>query len=297
MIGAGLGPAFDPNGDPFIRFRCLVPRSADCADVQRIRCATDWVQLPLLPRTTGLHQASATVITTRRATFTMTAFATASSRERGAWAAPTIRHVEAHQLRCSVTVLLNWFRVSLRHGWLDSIELAIQRNTSGTHARYRICTKGIGNQLLAEFSVNATKKHSNSRTAPPRDAFEQPARQRPMTTATQRAPPTLAAHAANGTTRLSNTALYQIVKDVKRKPPSNSAVIRSKHPTMLTQRAWHDARHALIPQWGRSSRRLRDLRPTARPRQQELRVATTTYRRLLRLDQLHTAPRPTHVRA
>jgi hypothetical protein len=38
--------------------------------------------------------------------------------------------LEVHRLRCAAALLLNWFRFSLRQGWIDAVELDVIRNSS-----------------------------------------------------------------------------------------------------------------------------------------------------------------------
>ena len=129
QLSPGLGPTFNRAGEPFIRFRCLLQPTRDCRQTQRLRCAIDWVQLPLLPQESALFHAVRYAHHNKEGNFD-------ADRHRYAIAGKDglgrLRRtgIDAQRLRCAAAMLLNWFKVSLRHGWLDPHELEVSLNQS-----------------------------------------------------------------------------------------------------------------------------------------------------------------------
>jgi hypothetical protein len=161
----GLGPTFDASGNPQIKFRCLLQFRPDCTKPQRLACAADYVQLPLLSRETELYHAVAYAHHTHENWFQ-------HSRRRYAIAGKeglgrTCRSgLDVHRLRAAAAILLDWFKISLRQGWLDPVELEVERNLEQP-ARLSAfidrdagdtLVEGIGSAKLAELFVERDER-------------------------------------------------------------------------------------------------------------------------------------------
>jgi hypothetical protein len=125
--GVGLGPTFNSAGEPFIRFRCVVPRTHDCRLTQRLSCASDWVQLPLLSQDTALFHAVRHAHHNKEGNFDANRHRYALAGQEGLERLCR-SGIDAQRLRCTAGLLLNWFRLSLRQGWLEPVELDVTRN-------------------------------------------------------------------------------------------------------------------------------------------------------------------------
>ncbi len=115
----GLGLYFDSEGHARIRFRCKTPQpgEAGCLKNQSILCSENWRLLVPLSRNTELYYAL---------------------RKRHLFFEGTLRHwrqlygsvgkevmsrlarrgVDAQELRAQAALMMQWFRISLRNGWL-----------------------------------------------------------------------------------------------------------------------------------------------------------------------------------
>jgi hypothetical protein len=127
--GPGLGLITLRSGDPAIRFRCLVQFTEACKGVQQIRCSEEWVLLGPLSRKTELYYAVRRVPRNNKENV----FNVWRLRYRGAGKDTSSRlfrpGIGPQRLRAWSAVLLDWFRVSLRNGYLDPIELPVKMNT------------------------------------------------------------------------------------------------------------------------------------------------------------------------
>lgn len=125
--GPGLGLVFTPRGEPTIRYRCAVPFADGCDGVQSIRCEEEWAMLLPLSRTTELyhsvryaHHNSEHVYRHAR-----DRYAVAGKDGTGRLRRPG---VPPQRLRAWASMLLDWFRLNLRHGWLPDQGLAVTIN-------------------------------------------------------------------------------------------------------------------------------------------------------------------------
>jgi Transposase DDE domain len=153
----GLGLVF-VGGKPMIRFQCAAPLTPECMKIQRIECSTEWLMLVPLSRKTELYHAIRKAHSNKEAFFR-------HLRERYGSAGKDFtgqlrrRGLPAQRLRASASVLLDWFRLNLRQGWLEAVELPVDvRSTaperlSGKQDRQsgRLTTPGYGAEGLAEL--------------------------------------------------------------------------------------------------------------------------------------------------
>lgn len=119
-----LGLVFSAKGEPLIRFRCIAPLTAGCESVQSIRCSAEWPMLLPLARTTELYHSVRWAHHNKEHAFR-------HARERYGVAGKDVtgrlrrRGVPPQRLRAWAAVLLDWFRLNLRHGWLPAIALPV----------------------------------------------------------------------------------------------------------------------------------------------------------------------------
>jgi hypothetical protein len=126
--GPGLGLSFSRSGDPGLRYRCLVPFDSACAGVQFVCCSEEWLMLIALSRKTELYHAIRRITQHNKENIHevwrkryLAAGKDGSSRLCRPGIGP-------QRLRAWSCVLLDWFRLSLRNGWLDPIELPVKLN-------------------------------------------------------------------------------------------------------------------------------------------------------------------------
>ena len=114
----GLGSYFG-RGEPRIRFRCMLGMLPECKETQSVACKHDWTLL--IPMSRQLESYHALANSTKnlervfrhwRARYTVagTDVDTRPKRPGLAW----------QNLRASAALLVEWFRLCLRHGWLGS---------------------------------------------------------------------------------------------------------------------------------------------------------------------------------
>jgi hypothetical protein len=115
----GLGLYFDARGEPRIRFRCMLVHGPECKRTQSIACETDWRMLLPLGRLTELyhalrhsHQSFEHVHRHWRDRYSVAGKNLESRLKR--------RGLPAQQLRSDAALVIEWFRLCLRHGWLGS---------------------------------------------------------------------------------------------------------------------------------------------------------------------------------
>jgi hypothetical protein len=111
---------------PRIRFECIIQATPDCAGTQTIACQESWRLLTPLPRTSityhALKQASKNQERHFRHWRARYKVAGANIDSR-----PKRPGLQWQQLRASAALLIEWFRIDLRHGWLRGHR---HRNTS-----------------------------------------------------------------------------------------------------------------------------------------------------------------------
>jgi hypothetical protein len=135
QTGAGLGLYFD-RGEPRIRFRCQLPHTKECKRAQSIACAEDWRMLIPLSRLSALyhalrhsHQSFERVHRHWRDRYASVGKNLESRLKR--------RGIGAQRLRSDAALVIEWFRLCLRHGWLGSArrrQPGELKRTSGTEA-------------------------------------------------------------------------------------------------------------------------------------------------------------------
>ena len=153
----GFGLAFDSAGEPHIRFSCLLQLTHDCQKPQSIGCAEDWVQLLPLSRETELYHAVRHAHHNKEGLFQhdRRRYAVAGKEGLGRLCRSGI---EAHRLRACAALLLNWFRISLRQGWLDPVELTVSRNTSEPVRLSGLADPDTGERLEPGIGAAALRK-------------------------------------------------------------------------------------------------------------------------------------------
>ncbi len=124
ILGTGLGHYWDSETEePRIRGRCLNRDSDECRrdDTFSLPCMTEPRMLTGLPLTTQLWHAVAERHGTWEAIF-------GNDRDRSSFAGKDTtgmlsrRGVPAQRLRGEISRMLDWFRVCLRHGWIEGWE-------------------------------------------------------------------------------------------------------------------------------------------------------------------------------
>jgi hypothetical protein len=118
QLAPGLGLYF-ARVEPRIRFRCLLVHTEECKRLQSIACERDWRMLLPLSRMSELyhalkesHQSYERVHRHWRDRYKSAGKNLDSRLKR--------RGIAAQQLRSDAALLIEWFRLCLRHGWLGS---------------------------------------------------------------------------------------------------------------------------------------------------------------------------------
>jgi hypothetical protein len=128
---AGYGFHYDQRAEPRIAFRCSLGKRtdfADCGKRQTIACSENWTMLLPIDLTEEVYYAVKGASKNREHSHR-------DSRSRGAVAGKdyTSRlkrmNINAHRLRGAAQMLLDWFRISLRHAWLTADGLQVKLNT------------------------------------------------------------------------------------------------------------------------------------------------------------------------
>ena len=115
----GLGLYFDRNSDARIRFRCKTPQPGEpgCLRNQSIACSENWRLLIPLSRKTELYYALR-----KRHLFFEGTFRhwrqLYGGQGKETMSRLARRGVQAQELRAQAALMMQWFRISLRHGWL-----------------------------------------------------------------------------------------------------------------------------------------------------------------------------------
>src|SRR5436190_9947305 len=124
-----MGLAFSEKHEPVIRFRCVAPFTPECKRAQSIRCSEEWLMVLPLSRKTELYHAVRYTRSNLENTFghARDRFAIAGKDLTGQLARPG---VPPQRLRACAGLVLDWFRLNLRQGWLEPLELAVQPNES-----------------------------------------------------------------------------------------------------------------------------------------------------------------------
>ena len=114
-----LGWYLDRNGEPRLRFRCATPYEDRCKGTHSISCSKEWLLLQPLPMTHKLFQTMRHLHGGLERTW-------GHYRARYAYAGKDTTSrlkrlgVRPQQLRGEAALLIDWFRVMLRQGWLGS---------------------------------------------------------------------------------------------------------------------------------------------------------------------------------
>lgn len=157
VTGPSLG--LHPSG-VFITYLCAfpVPGRRECLGEQTLSCDTEWRRVTALPKTTELYQA----ISKRHG---VNERAGRHNRQRFAIAGKELPHILARpglgvqRLRIAAAMLLLWFRLCLRNGWLAPLIAPIDVQTprrvrlSGRQDRFsgEIRAAGIGTPGLQKL--------------------------------------------------------------------------------------------------------------------------------------------------
>jgi len=115
---AGLG-FYKARGNPRLRFRCMLRNTPGCDSIQSISCSKEWrLVVPMSRHSKTYHS--------------LRKCGKTSERIFRHWARPLFSRRQQHRqppkrpglawqnLRSSAALLLEWFRLSLRRGWLGS---------------------------------------------------------------------------------------------------------------------------------------------------------------------------------
>jgi hypothetical protein len=154
----GFGLYAGRSGGPRIRFKCLAPLHLACYESQSIACAEEWMMLVPLSRKTELYHAVRWAHSNKEHVFR-------HSRERYGIAGNDntgrLRRggIAAQLLRVRASILLDWYRLNLRHGWLETRGLAVTvndqpiRRLSGRQDRLsgEILEPGVGSARLGRM--------------------------------------------------------------------------------------------------------------------------------------------------
>lgn len=115
---AGLG-YYKAKRQPRIRFRCMLRVTPECSGTQSIACSAEWRLLVPLSRRSAVYHA----LSARNKNYERT-FRHWRSRYlvagNGVDARPKRPGLAWANLRASAALLLEWFRIALRHGWIGS---------------------------------------------------------------------------------------------------------------------------------------------------------------------------------
>lgn len=119
MDQPSLGWFRDRQGDPRLRFRCATPYNDGCKKSQSIPCSEEWLLLQPLAITHPLFQ-------TMRYLHNNLERIWGHYRSRYAYAGKDVTGrlkrpgVSPQRLRGQAALVIDWFRILLRHGWLGS---------------------------------------------------------------------------------------------------------------------------------------------------------------------------------
>ena len=143
--GQGLGFYFDESDTPRIRGRCKWRGAEESAETQSIACGREWRQLQPLCVTDGVfNQMNHTHASTERVHLNLRQRYTQGGKET------VMRNkrlgIECQQLRAAAVVLLEWFRLCLRHGWL------------GSHKKLNLAAPALRNMGKRLFEILEARK-------------------------------------------------------------------------------------------------------------------------------------------
>jgi hypothetical protein len=140
---ASLGLYFEEHGEPRIRFACIDPQDDACAGVHSIPCSRDFIWLTPLSRLDPLHDDIRFIHSNREGGFRYgrLRYTVAGKDNSSQLLRPGL---EPQRLRLWASLVLDWFRLCLRHGWLDAKELPVKLNDATI-----IDLSGVGSERRA----------------------------------------------------------------------------------------------------------------------------------------------------
>ena len=119
LESAGMGFYLDGRGKPRLRFRCLLRHALECERAQSIACEKEWRLLVPVSRVTPFyhsirkgHQNYERVFRHWRDRYGVAGKNADTRLKRPG--------VPFQQLRASAALVIEWFRICLRYGWLGS---------------------------------------------------------------------------------------------------------------------------------------------------------------------------------
>jgi hypothetical protein len=159
QVGAGLGLYFGRGNKARIRFRCQLVHTDACKGLQSIPCEKDWRILVPLSRLSELYHAL-------RRSHKSYEHLHRHWRDRYSSAGKNLesrlkrRGIAAQQLRSDAALVIEWFRLCLRHGWLGSArrsERGELKRTSGASALARVLEARKKRRLNRPYGPAAIK--------------------------------------------------------------------------------------------------------------------------------------------
>ena len=144
--GAGMG-WLSKRGKPYLRYRCILRHTPECAKPRTIACETEWRLLLPVSRVSSLYHTLRNAQQNHEKNH-------AAWRNRYAVAGNDLSGrlkrtgLHAQQLHADAGLVIEWFRICVRHGWL------------GSHRRLNRC--GLSTKLVGR-SLRATLKARRAR--------------------------------------------------------------------------------------------------------------------------------------
>ena len=115
-----LGWYLDRNGEPRLRFRCAAPYEDKCKGTHSIACSLEWLLLQPLPITDKLFQTMRHLHGGLERTWDHYRARYAYAGKDATSRLKRLGGARPQQLRGEAALLIDWFRVMLRQGWLGS---------------------------------------------------------------------------------------------------------------------------------------------------------------------------------
>jgi hypothetical protein len=134
LESAGMGFYMDGKGKPRLRFKCLLRHTAECEKAQSIACEKEWRLLVPISRVTPYYHAVRKSHEHFERVFRhwRDRYGVAGKNADTRLKRPGLPF---QQLRASAALVIEWFRICLRYGWLGSArrrELGELRVVDGT---------------------------------------------------------------------------------------------------------------------------------------------------------------------